>query len=413
VAISVFTDDDLGQLEERGILMKEVRRQLDQYEDPPGYSNLVRPCTVGDGIVRLSEADLPRLAAFHDAAAEAGRITKFVPASGAATRMFKDLIPCLQGEGNNGEELQKFVRGLPRFAFHHDLRDELAHAGADLDCLVAAEEYRPIVKALLSEDGLDYAALPKGLLPFHGYGDSSRTAFEEHVVEAASYARDRHGVCRMHFTVSPEHLTGFTSHFRDVGLRYMDRFSAQFDMGCSNQKPSTDTLAVGPDNLPFRTGGGRLLFRPGGHGALIENLADLEGDIVFIKNIDNVQPERLLPTVSLWKKGLGGCLLELQQELFNLEERLEREDTGAVWTVCADRCGYAAWFRIPGNRVAGRSGWTGRTAWRPPRSSRRPRSIRTRRNSRPAWRRRPTSTRWTWSAVFGTEMENRMISIGM
>ena len=114
VAMSVFTDDDLGQLEERGISMEEVRRQLDQYENPPGYSDLVRPCTVGDGIVRLSETDLPRLAAFHDVAAEAGRITKFVPASGAATRMFKDLIPCLQGEGSAGEELQDFVRGLPR-----------------------------------------------------------------------------------------------------------------------------------------------------------------------------------------------------------------------------------------------------------------------------------------------------------
>ncbi len=324
-----FNDDDLQELELREIGLDEAKRQLEQYRNPPGFARILKPCTAGDGIQQLPEADLPRLAGLHEEAAKAGRITKFVPASGAATRMFKDLFPCLEGDGG-GAEFQKFVDGLDRFAFYRDLREEVEYGGHDLDDLVRSKNYRPIVKALLTEDGLDFANLPKGLLPFHRYDDVSRTAFEEHVMEAASYTRDAHGVCRMHFTVSPEHLTGFTSHFRDVGLLYMERFAAQFDMGCSNQKPSTDTLAVNSDDSPFRNSDDRLLFRPGGHGALIENLADLAGDIVFIKNIDNVQPERLLSTVTVWKMALGGCLLELQKELFELEERVERDEAGAI-----------------------------------------------------------------------------------
>ncbi len=325
-----FNNDDLVELERREISLHEAGRQLEQYRNPPGFAQVLRPCTAGDGILQLSETDLPRLAQLHDGAAQAGRITKFVPASGAATRMFKDLFPCLHGEGCDGEELGKFIGGLSRFAFYQDLLEELSYGGSSLESLLESGNYRPIVQALLSEDGLRYADLPKGLLPFHRYDTGSRTAFEEHVMEAASYTRDSHGVCRMHFTVSPEHLTGFTSHFRDVGLLYMNRFTAQFDMGCSNQKPSTDTLAVTPHNLPFRASDGNLLFRPGGHGALIENLDDLKADIVFIKNIDNVQPERLLPVVTLWKKALGGCLLELQQELFRLEERVEKNEAGSV-----------------------------------------------------------------------------------
>ena len=337
-----FNDDDLRELELRGIGLHEAGRQLEQYRNPPGFARVLRPCTAGDGILQLPETDLPRLARLHDGAAQAGRITKFVPASGAATRMFKDLVPCLNGEGSDGEELGKFIGGLSRFAFYRDLLEELEYGGNNLADLLQSENYRPVVQALLSEDGLGYADLPKGLLLFHRYEAGSRTAFEEHVMEAASYTRDSHGVCRMHFTVSPEHLTGFTSHFRDVGLIYMERFDARFDMGCSNQKPSTDTLAVNPDNKPFRQSDGSLLFRPGGHGALIENLADLEGDIVFIKNIDNVQPERVLPLVVQWKKALCGCLLDLQQELFDLEERIERGEAGAVEAaarVVADRFG--------------------------------------------------------------------------
>jgi hypothetical protein len=329
-----FNDQDLADLEARGISVEEVEHQLSQYRNPPRYSDIVRPCTAGDGILRFEEGDIARLISAHDGAQAAGRVSRFVPASGAATRMFRDLFPYLAEEGPTGstepdDALQEFLDGLPRFAFYQELKEVLELDGLDLDDLAARREAPAILKALMTEEGMGYADLPKGLLLFHRCGQESRTAFEEHVIETVLVTRDDHRNCRMHFTVSAEHLTSFTSHFRDVGLKYMEKFDAVFDMACSMQKESTDVLAVDEQNRPFRLEGEQLLFRPGGHGALIENLADLEADIVFIKNIDNVQTDSARDEVVRWKKALGGFLVELQNDVFDLQTRLERLACGS------------------------------------------------------------------------------------
>ncbi|RPJ44694.1 MAG: DUF4301 family protein, partial [Candidatus Latescibacterota bacterium] len=193
---------------------------------------------------------------------------------------------------------------------------------------LSARRYRPILRALLETMG--YASLPKGLLPFHEHADGVRTAFEEHLVEAALYARGGDGLCRLHFTVSPEHEGAFRDLLRTAGHSWEKRLGVRYEVGFSAQKPSTDTLAVDLDGRPFRDKEGRLLLRPGGHGALLENLNDIEGDIVLIKNIDNVSPLQLEGELVGWKKTLAGLLAHVQERAFRLAEKIEAGDDGAL-----------------------------------------------------------------------------------
>jgi len=217
----------------------------------------------------------------------------------------------------HARSLVSFVEELPRFAFHDELREA---AGADDE-----PAFTSLLDALLGPAGLGYDQLPKGLLKFHAYPDRSRTPFEEHLVEAAEYACGADGVCRLHFTVSREHLERFRALFREVGEPYGRRLGARFEVAFSVQKPSTDTLAVDLENRPFRDEHGRLVFRPGGHGALIENLNDLGADLVYIKNIDNVQTDTARPLVSRWKRLLGGYLIKLEQRTREIVDRLESD----------------------------------------------------------------------------------------
>jgi len=213
-----FTAADLLELRGQGIEPEEALRQLLLLEHPPGYLRLARPCTPGDGIATLSEAEAPELIALHGEMAAAGRCLKFVPASGAATRMFRDLT-AFHGSGStlrreevaeraargdkDASELLNFLSELRRFAFHDDLQAVLADRGEDLARVLARGRVYPILDALLSHDGLGYAELPKGLLKFHRYPEGSRTAFEEHLEEAAGYVKDEGGLIRLHLTVSP------------------------------------------------------------------------------------------------------------------------------------------------------------------------------------------------------------------
>jgi hypothetical protein len=325
-----FSEADLRQLEERGISPDEAARQLALFDNPPGFMELERPCTVGDGVVRLRDDDIPELHSLHEEAAAAGRFRKFVPASGAATRMFKELIYFERGPGRglSWEEIRAqadagareasalvaFMAELDHFPFRDELRRQ---AGSD--------DFRKLLHALLRSPGLDYGSLPKGLLKFHAYTDGSRTPFEEHLVEAALYVKDATGTGRMHLTVSPEHRDAFAALFFEVRARYEEKYGVRFDVDYSVQKRSTDTLAVDMANRPLRDEQGRLLFRPGGHGALIENLDDLYGDLVFVKNIDNVQPDHRKDAVLHWKKALGGYLVKLQREARERIRALEEE----------------------------------------------------------------------------------------
>ncbi|HLK13041.1 MAG TPA: DUF4301 family protein [Candidatus Binatia bacterium] len=341
----VFDAADRARIEAHGLTVAEAARQLGLFAAPPGPTVLDRPCTVGDGIRLLTDAEAATCVAAHEPLARAGRLTKFVPASGAASRMFKALLWArehpeastrraaarLAAEGHaEARELLAFAEGLPRLGFYPDLAAALAAAGKDAAALAARGELGDILATLLAAEGLDYAARPKALIPFHRYPEGSRTPFEEHLVEAAGYVRDERGVCRLHFTVSSQHRAAFEGLLERVRERYERRLAARFEVGFSVQKPSTDTLAADAGNRPFRTADGALLFRPGGHGALLANLADLGADVVCIKNIDNVVPERLLGPTVHWKKALIGLLATVQARAFELLRALAAGPDPAV-----------------------------------------------------------------------------------
>lgn len=301
----ITSDADRAQLAELGIAPEEVERQVALFARPPAPMRLERPCTLGDGVRTLSAAQRDAARRAHAAAAAAGRVGKFTPASGAASRMFQSLLAArgaglrtraalttqaAAGDGAAGEVLT-FIDNLPRFAFADALAAAVACGGRSIEGLLAAGDVGAVLDALLTPAGLDYAAAPKGLLLFHRYPEGGRTAFEEHLVETAAVARAAGGAAGLHLTVSPEHRAGFGDLLERVRAAYERQYDVRYEVGFSTQARATDTVAVDADNRPFRTGDGRLLFRPGGHGALIANLAALGGDLVFIKNIDNVQPD--------------------------------------------------------------------------------------------------------------------------
>lgn len=331
-----LTAKDRADLQARGISPETIATYIRQFQQGFPPIQLERPCTLGDGIARIP-TETARLARLHAEAAAAGRLSKFVPASGAASRMFQLPLSFFQqpellsnstldrkaAEGDaDCQTFQRFVGQLDRFAFAQDLRTVLHRDGLTLEGLLSQGQYHMLLTSLLTPAGLNYANLPKGLVPFHAYGDHSRTAFEEHLVEALEYVRDASSVARLHFTVPAPHRHAIQTYLDRVRYRYARR-GAQLDIAYSIQKPATDTIAVDSDNIPVRDSAGALVFRPGGHGALLENLADLQGDIIFIKNIDNVLPDRLKPDTYQYKKLLCGHLLHLQQQAFSHIARLK------------------------------------------------------------------------------------------
>jgi hypothetical protein len=219
----------------------------------------------------------------------------------------------------------KFIKGLKKFAFYDDLKSAMSRDSLDIEALISKREYKQILDYVLTAKGLNLANIPKGLIKFHSYPGASRTAFEEHLVEAIEYAMDRNKIARIHFTVSPEHEDLVKDFLGEVRGKY-EKSGIRFELSFSVQEPSTDTIAVDMENRPFRDSEGRLVFRPGGHGALLINLSNLKGDLVFIKNIDNVVPDRLKQETFLYKKALGGYLLELQNRLFEYLERLSADE---------------------------------------------------------------------------------------
>ena len=321
-----FNSSERQQILAHGKTVEAIQHQLALFRGGTPYANLARPATLGDGIVSVNADQVARLTAKFEAAQQEGRIQKFVPASGAATRMFKALFQELErlqtGKGSPSGEADSFFEKLTEFPFFPILEKGLASKGIHLAGRSASWPRKPILEHLLNQPGLGFGANPKGLLPFHQGKSGPRTALEEHFEEALAYCLDTNGKARLHFTVSPE----FLSDFQDAVKAFNDRLLGEgkyLDVTFSVQKPSTDTIAANPNGDPFHDEEGRLVFRPGGHGALIENLDDLRGDIVILKNIDNVvPPSKLGPTVQ-YKKILGGYLLDIQPRIFTYLERLE------------------------------------------------------------------------------------------
>lgn len=309
----MLTPTDLLQLSARGIRPEEVNQQVEYFKQGFPWMKLEKSAAVGDGIVRFTEAELQTHIERFDSRRGSLSLLKMVPASGAATRMFKSLFEYISS-GEPNKESNLFFSQQESFAFYQELKAISSDSTSEVD----------VLKQLLGASGMEYGTLPKGLLKFHQYPSGARTPLEEHLVEAASYASDGK-LARLHFTVSPEHRVRFEALVEQLVPLWSAHFNIQFEVTFSEQKPATDTVAVNMDNTLFREADGSLLFRPAGHGALLENLNDLSADIFFIKNIDNVVPDHLKKPTIEYKKALAGLLLWILEGITYLEMRLKGE----------------------------------------------------------------------------------------
>lgn len=319
-----FSQSDREQFKKLGITPGQIQSQLDLFAKGPPRVTLQAPCTVGKGIRVFSGKELQELDGCFEQAQRQGRAMQFIPASGAASRMFRELHRFLQstGPGPTDPQVAKFFQNLDQFPFTPKLLAHLQQKGLRDLKIHPAEGRKLFVRELLESEGLNFENLPKGMIPFHAYPGSVRTAFEEHLVEAAQLVRDAKDRCRIHFTVRKkqekrirEFFGGVLPKFEKDGIRFILTFSVQ--------KHSTDTLAVDLDNQPFRLKDGRLLFRPAGHGALLENLNECGGDIVFIRNIDNVSSDPHKPLGLKYRRAMGGLLVRIQEKIFDYLKRLE------------------------------------------------------------------------------------------
>ena len=300
----MFTEKDLQQITAHSLTVEAVELQIENFRRGFPSLKVVSAASPADGIVVLTPEQAAEYAAKYEGRDASVTVAKFVPASGAATRMFKELFEFVN-EDKRGKGIDTLLQNIEKFAFYPELK-------------AVVEDFtdeKAVVSAIIKQ-GLGYGSLPKGLVTFHAYENGARKAVEEHLVEGALYgAAD--GIVRLHFTVSPEHEAAFRALLDERTAKYEALFGVKYDISFSQQKSSTDTIAVNPDNTPFRTDDGSLLFRPAGHGALLENLNEIEASVIFVKNIDNVTTDALRADTVLYKKALAGLLLELQQQTFD------------------------------------------------------------------------------------------------
>lgn len=322
--------DDLLQLKVKNLSEQQIDEQLHFFTTGFPFLEIKASASVEKGIMRLSEEEQNSfIAAWDEYLQGSAQVTKFVPASGAASRMFKDLFAFLAAPYDMPTtDFEKFFfDGISQFAFYDALNDICrTNEGQDIVTLMAIGRYKSIVSNLLEKNGLNYGSLPKGLLLFHNYPNGPRTAMEEHLAEGALYAKNTKKEVTVHFTVSPEHLSFFEKLTEEKTPVYEQYFDVRFHLSFSTQQPDTDTIAVDLANAPFRDEKGRLVFRPGGHGALIRNLNMLNADVVFVKNIDNVVPDHRKETTIRYKKLIAGVLVSLQRQIFEYTRLIESGD---------------------------------------------------------------------------------------
>lgn len=313
------------QIVEQGMSLEKVQEQLKNFKEGFPFLPIVQAATIGNGIKVLSDQEIKYFQDTYPSKAAQKKVIKFVPASGAASRMFKDLFAFLEGDGDISKSpfVQKFIQNLNKFAFYDDLDHSLQKIGSSIDQALENKQYQLIISHLLNDKGLGYGLLPKGLLKFHHYSDHDRTPTYEHFIEGVMYGLGTGNKVRLHFTVSPEHEEKFRAEVSQIQPKLEKEFDVKFEVAYSQQKKTTDTIAVNMDNTPFVDDDGSILFRPAGHGALLENLNEIDGDIIFIKNIDNEVPDRLKPTTKDYKIAIGGLLLNVQEKIFTALEELD------------------------------------------------------------------------------------------
>ncbi|RLD29050.1 MAG: DUF4301 domain-containing protein [Bacteroidetes bacterium] len=331
-----FTEKDIKQIEKKGLTVEKVNAQIQLFKTGFPFVNLKGRATIGNGILKLNKKEKEEYIAYFNNKRDTTSMLKFVPASGAATRMFKFLFSFIEEYDSDNEsinsyinrkkatELSIFLIGLKYFPFYYKVKQQLYKDCKNFDSLSNNKQIVLFVKMMLEKDKLNYGDFPKGLLPFHQYRTHFATAFEEHLFEAAYYASSNNKA-NLHFTISEKHNHKFDDEFKRIEEIVEKKTKTSFDISFSYQKGSTDTIAVTPKNIPFREEDGSLLFRPSGHGALLENLNDLNADIIFVKNIDNVAVFNFEEEVGQYKKILAGILLKIQKQAFQYQKDLDNK----------------------------------------------------------------------------------------
>ncbi|WP_159022454.1 DUF4301 family protein [Formosa sp. L2A11] len=330
-----FSEQDLKQIDNKGLTLQKINRQVEQFQDGIPFIDLESPAILNHGILKFNETERKTYVDAYDEKRNEISVLKFVPASGAATRMFKNLFNFVAkfnpegeesfsafAEKNNDKNLISFFDGLEKLPFYNLVMEVIHETYPDYSAYATDKQKWIFVNVMLDHKYLDYGTFPKGLLPFHKYDDHISTAFEEHLFEAASYA-SANGKANLHFTISETHSDKFKAEFNKIKPVVEAETKLDYNISFSFQKQSTDTIALTPEKEPFREADGSLLFRPSGHGALIENLNDLDADVIFIKNIDNVVVSKFKENIVEYKKVLAGVLLELQGQAYTYLEHLD------------------------------------------------------------------------------------------
>lgn len=331
----MFTNSDLTQIQKRGSDLDTIHLQIENFKKGFPYLKVEKPATPADGIIVLDQKEINSLIELFDRQSQQKQIVKFVPASGAASRMFKllygildiskqtDLVAEAFNKSDDLQSIKTFFDRISDFAFSDDLDAHLKKRGLSITSCLENQDYTSILKGLLGSKGLSYAVSPKGLLKFHRYENETRTPAMEHLAEGALYAQSSNQIVKIHFTVSPEHKENFEKHINSNTTQFENTYNVTYEVSFSEQKSYTDTIAVDLKNEPFRDADGSLLFRPAGHGALIANLNEIDADIIFVKNIDNVVPDKLKEDTISYKKALAGTLLKYQEKLFSYLNSLD------------------------------------------------------------------------------------------
>lgn len=327
----MFNQADLDYLKTKGISQQEAEAQLQRFATGFPYLKLVDTATVGHGIIKLThEESTQAVERWQKFLADGGHACKFVPASGAASRMFKAMFSFLDGAQDvpeAGSAVAEVVNNIHKFAFYPSLDNATRERfNKSVDQLIEEHRFKDLVAALITDKGLNYGNLPKGLLEFHAYGDTARTPVEEQIVEGIKSATAPGGTLKLHFTVSPAHRALFQKKLDEVIPEAEKNYGVKIEVSMSEQKSSTDTIAANPDNTPFRQADGSLLFRPGGHGALIENLNDIDSAVVFIKNIDNVVPDHFREATLRYKQVLAGYLVMVHDRIATYINQIDNGD---------------------------------------------------------------------------------------
>ena len=320
---------DYTYLEKKGISIGTFEKQLENFKSGFPFANIIKPGIIADGVVKLSEKNIEKYISEYAENGKNLKKVKFVPASGAASRMFKELFELMQTNNTieNIETNNKFANSahffsnIQNFAFYNELKTLAKENNINIK-----KDYKKTLELFLTTKGLNYGNLPKGLLKFHKYETEIRTAAEEHFAEALNYAVSENKI-NIHFTVSPEHRQLFEKHFSEIKTKYKQKHNIDLEIEISEQKSSTDTIAVDMNNEPLRDKNNKLIFRPAGHGALIQNLNEIEADIIFVKNIDNIVPDKYKEDTYTYKKALGGLLINIQNKIHKylsiLEENID------------------------------------------------------------------------------------------